>query len=188
MANGEPSTAKSHFERVLHILLVALRIAPNVKPPIVIVLRQSLHQVLDEKHRVVVAKNEPPHVGLASIDDLLDRARHADRGPEPSPESVRKSGGVAGDDDLRAGAVAVGIERGPVEEGEGASGDRGAPDADVGLTAGPGGRGGRDGEDEVAARGGRGRVARDKGRRRVDEEQVEVEEDGDDQEECLEAR
>lgn len=46
MANGESAAAERHVEAVLDILHVALGVAPNVEPPIMIVLRQRLHQIV----------------------------------------------------------------------------------------------------------------------------------------------
>lgn len=126
-----------------------------------IVLGERLDNVIDEKHGVVVAEHEPPHAGLVAIHGLLDGTRHADRGAEAAAERVGEGGGVAGDDDRRRGIV-IGIGIGIVgwrlwwfvEEGEGACGAGGVPEAEVGEATGPGGGGGGDGEEKVAARGG----------------------------------
>lgn len=88
-----------------------------------------------------------------------------------------------------------GVERRGVEEGEGAGGGVGGiPEADVGLAARPGERGGGDGEEDVAARGG-GEARHDGGggqgggvviRGPQDEEEIEVEEYREDEEERFE--
>lgn len=151
--NREASTAKRHLERVLHVLVVALGVAPDVQPPPVVVLGERPHHVVDEEHGVVVAEHEPPHVRLVAIHGLLHHARHADRRAQAPAERVREGVGVGGDNDLgRVGGV--GGRRRFVEEGEEAGGGGGVPEAEVGEAAGPGEGGGGDGEEKVAARGG----------------------------------
>lgn len=152
VAYGEPATTKRHVKRVLRVLIIALGVTPHVEPPVRIVLGQGPHQIVHDEHSVIVAEHEPTHIRLAEGDDLLDDTSHADRRPEASTESVREPGGVAGDDDRRDGAIA-GLRNRLVEEHEAAGSFRGVPEADEGLAASPGGRGGGNGEDEVAARG-----------------------------------
>ncbi|GMN58094.1 hypothetical protein TIFTF001_027176 [Ficus carica] len=186
-ADGEASAAERHVERVLDILLVALGAAPDVEPPLVVVLRQRPDQVVDKEHRVVVAEHEPPDAGLAAVNGLLDHARDADRRSEAAGEGVGEAGGVLGDDHRRKIGIGLGFEA--VEEDEGARGLVVVPEADVGLAAGPGAGGGGDGEQEVAAAGDGDGGGEGKGEagRVLAEEEEEDEEEGEEQEEGLEA-
>lgn len=183
---------------MLDILLVALRIAPNIVPLGVIILGQHTDQIVHEEHRVVVPKHVPPDPRFAPVHGLLDDPGHPNRRPEAPGESVREPGGVLGDyggGEVRGGFAAIGEA---VEEGDGAGGVWGVPEAEVRAAAGEGEGGGGDGEEEVAA-GGRGRggglrgedggiLEEEGGPAVVGEEEEEDAEEGEGEEEVLEAR
>ncbi|KAL6982074.1 hypothetical protein U1Q18_023690 [Sarracenia purpurea var. burkii] len=121
MAYREPSAAKCHIKGVLRVMLVTLRITPHIVPPLVIVLRERLHQIISEKHRFVITKDEPLDTGLVTKDDLFRNSRNANRGARAAAEGVGEGGSVNGDDWRREGGFS-GSGSGAFEEDESASG------------------------------------------------------------------
>lgn len=184
IAYCEASTTICHLKGVLHVLIVALRVATYVKPPPVVVLRQGFDQIVHDEDRVVVSEHIPPNVLLVAIDDLLHHARHAYRRSEAPRECVREFGGVFGDDNRRDAVVTGRIGGDAIQESECARAVGRVPESDVGLAARPGTIRGGDSEEKVAAREWRlGRALEMRDRSVAVGEKVEDEEKGKDQEE-----
>ena len=101
-AYRETTTAVCHIKRMPEILLVTFRHTSDVEPPIMIVFRQNLHQILREKHRIVVAENVPPDfLRFVRFHRLFHDPRHSNRRPESPRKRVRKPRRVAGDNHRR---------------------------------------------------------------------------------------
>ena len=93
----ESGPRKGHPKSERRGLLEALGVSPYVVPKLVIVLGQSLRQILGEEHRVVLPKHKPPHARELQRHKLGHNARHADRVPRSPLSRVAKPGGVLGD-------------------------------------------------------------------------------------------
>ena len=151
--DSESTTTKGHIKGVPHVLIIKLRVTPNVPPLPMIILAQNRHQIIHKEDSVIIPENEPPHVFvIPPINRLLDDASHADRGSEAAGEVVREPGDVFGDGYRRESWI--GIESAAIEEDDGARGLGGVPEADVGAAGEPGAVRGGDGEEQVAALGG----------------------------------
>lgn len=90
VTDSEPSPAKRHVKRVFQILLVTLRIAPNVKPLLVIVFGKHFYQIVHDKNSVVVPEHEPPDSRFVAFNRLFDYTRHAYSRTETTLKGVRE--------------------------------------------------------------------------------------------------
>lgn len=157
VTDGESAAAEPHLERVHPVLVDVLRSLPDVEPHLVVILLQHPHQVVHEKHCVVIAEDEPSDVRQAETDGLDDDPGDADSRPEALPVRVWKSGSVLGNADRREGSVRCtdgGVE-GAVEPDKAPRLARAPPCPDVVPTARPAASGGSNTEDDVARLSGR---------------------------------
>ncbi|BAT11812.1 Os10g0534801, partial [Oryza sativa Japonica Group] len=137
-ADGEAPAAERHAVGEDEVLDVALRRRPDVVRLPVVVLREHVHQVLREEHRVVVAHDEPPDAGEAEPERLGDDAGDPQRRPAPGAVGVGELGRVGADHDRReprAGALGVELLHRPVHPHEPAHPPRPPPQLDVLLPA-----------------------------------------------------
>jgi len=152
-ADGEPAAAERHAVREDEVLDVALRRRTDVVRLPVVVLRQHVHQVLRQEHRVVVAHHEPPHAGETQPERLRDDARDPERRPAAGAVGVGELGRVRAHHDrreARAGALGVELTHGLVHPDEAAHPPGTPPQLDVLLPALPQRRRRADAEHDVA--------------------------------------
>ncbi|KAI4369872.1 hypothetical protein MLD38_018270 [Melastoma candidum] len=134
---------------------MALRIAPNVPEPLVVVPPENTQQVIGNEHSVVVPHHEPPHPirGVRTPERLGDYPRYPDGRPVPLPVPVLERRCVPREPHRRQqGVLGRGVLHGAVEPDHAPHPPGTPPSLDILLPPRPELGRGRDTENNVVER------------------------------------